>query len=246
MLYDHFAEVYDVSLKGAPGDLNFYLKHARKAKNVLELCCGTGRILIPIAKSGVSIVGLDNSGKMLSKLNEKARKEGLKSKTILGDMRNFRINKKFDLIIIPYNSFLHVEKQDEQIQTLRNIRGHLAPGGRLILNIFYPNFYYMAKKNGKTTRVKHSDYINPKTGKRVQVSEYVKYYPIDQLIRSQRILKEEGKPIKKLRINLSYIYKKEFELLLKLAGFSKYLVYGGFKNEKLKSMAEHMVWIIER
>ncbi len=58
---------YDSYLMGLPGDVAFYIEQARKAGSpVLELGCGTGRILIPVAEAGIDIVGLDNSPAMLA------------------------------------------------------------------------------------------------------------------------------------------------------------------------------------
>jgi hypothetical protein len=179
---------------------------------------------------------------MLDVLKKKAKSKNLQPKVWIADMRNFKSNTRYDLIIVPYRAFNHIEKSEDQIKTLKNFRKHLKKGGRLILNFFYPDFNYMARMNGKATK-KRKVMIRKK---KYVMHEIPRYSPIDQLIRVDWIFEDEkGKQKKVLKIHLCYIYKKEFELLLKLAGFNKWKVYGGFKKEKLKNEKQEMVWIIE-
>ena len=84
-------------------------------------------------------------------------------------------------------------------------------------------------------------------GKKYKMSEKITYFPIEQKIRVNWVLEDSnGRKKKILKIHLCYIYKKEFELLLRLAGFKKWRVYGGFNKEKLKDEKQEMVWIIEK
>jgi ubiquinone/menaquinone biosynthesis C-methylase UbiE len=88
------ADYYDSCFSGLEGDLQFYVEEAEKAgAPVLELGCGTGRILLPIAKAGLNIVGLDRAPTMLALLRQKLAKlnpdvQGRVS-LIEGDMRDF-------------------------------------------------------------------------------------------------------------------------------------------------------------
>lgn len=242
--YNEFADFYDEISTGLKGELEFYLKEAKKSEGrVLEVACGTGRVMLPLQKAGVDIEGFDISVKMLSVLRRKANAMGLEPKVWKADMRNFRSRNKYGLIIIPYRAFCHIEKSEEQIATLRNMRRHLAKGGRLILNFFYPNFNYMAKMNGKPA-ARRAALIG---GKKCVFYEIPRYSPIDQLVRVDWIFAGASEKKKKiLKIRLAYIYKKEFELLLRLAGFRKWKVYGGFSKEPLKSGNQEMVWIISK
>jgi SAM-dependent methyltransferase len=241
--YNDFAELYDEISMGLEGELEFYLKETRKTKGkALEVACGTGRILLPLLEAGVDIEGFDLSIKMLEVLKKKAKKKNLKPKVWIADMRNFKCKKKYDMIIIPYRAFNHAESSEDQIKTLKNFKKHLKKGGRLILNFFYPDFNYMSRMNGKASKkrkvmIKQKQYI---------MSETPRYSPVEQLLRVDWILEDEKRKKKKiLKIHLCYIYKKEFELLLLLAGFSKWKVYGGFKKQKLKNEKQEMVWICE-
>jgi hypothetical protein len=164
-------------------------------------------------------------------------------------MINFRINEKFDTILVPYRAFLHIENQEDQIRTLKNIRAHLKPKGRVILNFFTPDLKYILTHNKKTLKENRS-FTNPSTKNKIEVYGKYNYDVANQLIRNFFILKEikNKKVIRtyKLPLNLCFIYKREFELLLKLAGFSKWKVFGGFKYEKFTEKSKEQVWIVNK
>src|SRR5262249_7213750 len=135
------AMFYDYCFHGLEGDVQFYIEEANKAgAPVLEIGCGTGRILLPVAKTGVEIVGLDRSPTMLAILRQKLAKLSTESQRkielIEGDMRNFALGRRFNLVMIPYRAFLHLLTPKEQRQALTCIYEHLADNGRLIFNIF--------------------------------------------------------------------------------------------------------------
>jgi len=180
---------------------------------------------------------------MLEVLRRKARGMGLEPKVREADMRTFCSKRRYDLIIVPYRAFNHCESSDDQIKALRNFRRHLRPGGRLIMNFFYPSYTFMAKADGKIGK---SGQVTIK-GKGYSFREVVRYEPIDQLVRATWILKAKGEKERRvLRVRLAYIYKKEFELLLRLSGFRRWEALGGFKGERLRGEKQEMVWIIEK
>ena len=107
MIYD--ANVYD----GMNTDLTvlkFYMKWLPKNKDarILELCCGTGRLTLPIAKDGYNICGVDNTSSMLEQAKVKASGAGLEVEFIEADIRTLDLAEKYDLIFIPFNSIHHL------------------------------------------------------------------------------------------------------------------------------------------
>jgi len=139
------ANAYDADMGAAADamdDLPFYLQLARQAAAaghaVLELGCGTGRITLPIAREGIEIVGLDNAPAMLDVARRKAAAEELELPWVEADMRDFRLDRRFGLVIVPYRSFLHLLTPEDQASCLATVRQHLLPGGRLALNFFVP------------------------------------------------------------------------------------------------------------
>ena len=100
---DHWASMYDWIYSWKQDDISFYVNEARKSGGpVLELGCGTGRITIPVAKSGTEIVGMDISTKMLDLAQEKANRQITDTTNltfIKGDMTHFSLNQKFSLVL---------------------------------------------------------------------------------------------------------------------------------------------------
>lgn len=131
-------------------DVNFFVEMAQRSGGpVLELGCGTGRVLIPTAKSGIEIVGLDASPLMLSVCREKLLSDSkdVRSKVtglVQGDMRTFELGRKFSLVTIPFRPFQHLLTVEDQISCLENIRKHLVAGGKLVLDIFNPSLPHLA------------------------------------------------------------------------------------------------------
>ncbi len=176
--YDRLdAAFYDYYSPGVEGDVQFYVEEAKKAgSSVLEVGCGTGRILLPIAESGITIVGVDRAPAMLSLLRQKLAKYSpdtpSRVELIEGDMRNFSLGRRFKLVTIPYRAFLHLLTPKDQRQALLCIREHLADDGRLIFNIFDPNLELITARMGPlgSTLQKESEFVHPDTGHRVPIS----------------------------------------------------------------------------
>ena len=104
---------------------------------VLELACGTGRLTLPLARAGVPIVGLDNDPDMLAAAQRRAKAESLSNAPafLAADMRRFALAQRFPLVFIGYNSLQLLTDRSEMTACLRHARRHLAPGGRVGLEV---------------------------------------------------------------------------------------------------------------
>jgi SAM-dependent methyltransferase len=136
--YDPWADYYDLMHQGLPGEAEFYTGQAvRMQCDTLELGCGTGRIAIPMAMSGLNVTGVDVSAEMLAKCAEKrASVSPVKGRLHLvrSDMRDFAFDKRFRLIVMPYRTFMHLLTPEDQTACLRAVRRHLADEGLFIMN----------------------------------------------------------------------------------------------------------------
>ena len=132
-LYDSMAFLYD-DIYGCDSDLDFYLSAARRLGGpVLELGCGTGRVIGRISEEVEECWGLDLSKNMLSI----ARQYWPNVKFIQGNMARFSFDKTFRLIIIPYRSFLHLNAE-EKSSCLHCCAVHLQKRGQLIIHGYLP------------------------------------------------------------------------------------------------------------
>jgi len=146
-----YGALYDsVPAYGTRGDIAFYTKLAIDSGGpVLEVGCGTGRILLPIARSGVTITGLDGSTEMLERLGKKLEAEPVavreRATLHLGDASNFDLGTTFPLIIAPFRVVQHLTTPDEQLGFVMSAARHLAPGGQLVFDVFNPSYPLMLR-----------------------------------------------------------------------------------------------------
>ena len=172
-------DLYDATALGVPGDVDFFVELAREAASeghpVLELACGTGRVAIPIAREGISVVGLDVSSAMLARAHEKSA--GLESiRFVEANMSEFSLGESFGLVIIPARSFQHLLTVADQLSCLRCILDHLTLGGRLVINIFNPSIPMIAEWLGAkrgTVQSRRDDYVHPRSGRTVRARRRV-------------------------------------------------------------------------
>lgn len=128
--------LYDAYTQHKIDDLPFYEHWASETNgSILELACGTGRVAEPLLEIGYNYTGLDLSPVFINHCKSKFSGEG---NFISGNMGNFNLDQKFDLIFIPFNSFLHLFTEDEMNRCLNSVHNHLSENGKFLLDIFVP------------------------------------------------------------------------------------------------------------
>ncbi|MHB2032909.1 MAG: class I SAM-dependent methyltransferase, partial [Gemmatimonadaceae bacterium] len=147
-IYD-YPEYYDTTSPGSPGDVAFYVDQAKRGQGpVLEVGCGTGRVLIPMSEAGLTATGIDNSSAMLqhasARVNALPRAQADRIDLVLADMRSLQLEGKYKTILLPYRVFLHLYTPEEQIETLLGLKNLLDVGGRLVISIFDPDLKTIA------------------------------------------------------------------------------------------------------
>lgn len=128
---------YDAEYAGIEADVRFYLERARRVGGrILELGCGTGRVLLPLCRSGLAADGLDASPEMLEALRR--HRPPTSTRLHLADMRDFSLSTRYRLVIAPLNALMHLLTEADLRSCLRCVRRHLEPGGRLIFDVHNP------------------------------------------------------------------------------------------------------------
>jgi len=150
--YAFIADLYDfvVPYRDRP-DIRFFVDAAIDAGSpILEVGCGTGRVLIPTARAGVEVVGLDFSSHMLAVCSERLRQQSTdvqsRVQLVQADMRSFDLARRFNLITLPFRPFQHLLTVPDQRACLETLRAHLADDGRLILDLFNPSLEALANR----------------------------------------------------------------------------------------------------
>ena len=236
--YGGIADLYDhVGLYADRPDVHFFVEAASAARSpVLEIGCGTGRVLIPIARAGLDIVGLDLSREMLAVCEQRlaAEAEDVRSRARLveADMRAFDLGSRFTLAIIPFRPFQHLLTVEDQLSCLASVHRHLHDDGRLILDLFNPSLDMLVNRPVAQELDEEPPFVTP-DGRRVvrrhktlghnrftQVSDYeLIYYVTHPDGRQERLVQA---------FSLRQTFRYEAEHLLVRAGFDVEHLYADY------------------
>ena len=253
-----WADVYDDYASGLPGDVEFYVAEAEKTDGeVLEIGCGTGRILIPVAEAGRAVTGIDATPTMLDVCREKLAKLPDEVRGLItlheADMRDFDLDKQFPLIICPYRAFLHNLTVEDQLATLGCIRRHLRPDGRFVMNVFDPKLELIAphlhEENASDYELFRS-YFDSTTGNQIDVYEKRWYDPTLQIIHCdcrfiEKLPSGKERPKDSRKLTLRWVYRWEMEHLFARAGFEIVELVGNFDRDPFRYGREQ-IWTVRR
>jgi SAM-dependent methyltransferase len=214
--YSH-AKLYDLMFPGGGPAVDFYRAEAgRTGGRILELGCGTGHKLIPIASDGYSCVGLDLSSDMLAEARRKADECGVVVEGLQGDMTAFDLGRTFDFVFITANSLLHLNEIDDLVSCFRSVRRHLARGARFVFDVFNPSVRVLAGADG--VRRTRESFRDPRRGNvSVDVAEI--YDAPAQVTRGTWYLSTDSEPdFVVAPLEIRSIFPQELPLLISLGG----------------------------
>lgn len=244
--YRFVADLYDhvVPYRERP-DLSFFLEAAREAGGpVLEIGCGTGRVLIPTARAGVEIVGLDLSSHMLAvcrqRLQDEAREVRSRVRLIEADMRDFQLPQSFRLVTMPFRPFQHLTTVEDQLACLRCVRRHLAADGRLILDIFNPSLQALVRDDlgeefGEEPEFTTADGQRVRRCHKIVAKDYFKQILHVEIIYD--VTHTDGREERLVHaFPMRYLFRYEAEHLLVRAGFELERVYADFEKRPYGSL----------
>ena len=239
--YDEYAlvaEFYDFIVPYREReDVSFFVELAREAAGpVLEIGCGTGRVLIPTARAGVEIVGLDSSSMMLAVCREKLALEPdevqSRVKLAKGDMRRFDLNLRFSLVTMPFRPFQHLLTVEEQLVCLACVHKHLVSGGKFILDVFNPSLPQLAGKEDIGDLLDEPQFMMP-DGRRVRRHHRLLSRDWFNQLQDLELIYEVGhadgreeRVVHSLRMR--YLFRFEAEHLLSRCGFHVEALYGDY------------------
>jgi SAM-dependent methyltransferase len=231
-LYDHFWTNEDLD------DVGFHLDMARlQGGSVLDVGCGTGRILIPLSEEGIVVEGIDNAPEMLALCRKKMSAAKVKAKLHRQSMEGLDLEGRiFDTLMVPGASFQLLPDDAIAGEALRRFRQHLAPDGQLLITMFIPWFELGNDALSGHWRL-HKESIRESDGARVicqtaseldrheqsmRVWNRYEVYAVDGSLRESQ-LKE---------MQLRWYYRNEFCRFLRAAGFGTVVTYGDFQDDE--------------
>jgi SAM-dependent methyltransferase len=213
---------------------------------IVELCCGTGRVSIPLAEQGFQITGVDVSAGILERFRENLRreKEDLSQRITLVEQDITRLslpNRDYPLAIIAFNSLLLVTSGAAQIEALRRIAEHLVDGGLLVVDIVNP---LRLKIDGDPVPRPFFTRRNPHNG-----NTYTRFAMFDAFDEQQRQrlhgwydeVEPQGTLTRRYySLHWRPIFRFEIELMLSAAGFRIEVLEGGHLKEPFTAQSPRM------
>lgn len=253
--YDVIAKHYDAAYASKMDlvDLPFYLELAKKSRGpVLEIGCGTGRVLLPIARHRIQIHGVDNSTAMLRILKSHLASEPLEVRRKVhlykGDMRSFRLKKKFPLVILPFRPLQHMFTLKDQVSALQTAAFHLHRRGTLAFDVFYPKLEVISSGIGE--EIKELEWTEGSNPERV-VRRFFRKDAVDKIHQNfnftfifrtyegDRLIREASEAFA-----LSYYTYPHIQALFQLADLEIVKQYGSFAKAPLGNSATEMIFLL--
>ena len=251
--YDRFAWLYDIEYSNRVEDIPFYIETSKDIETpILELGCGTGRLLLPLARKGHKITGIDISQKMFDITKKKLMREPPEIKErvslVKGDMRTFELNILFGGTLIAFNSFMHLLTIEDQDKCLESIYKHLVPRGRLIISI--TNMSPEVIESSKKCYYHNSLFWIDEWQGYFQKYETRFIDPVHQLIKLNTfydIIDRSGKVTRYVREMLPrYSHRYEMERIFVMHKFKVEALYGNYDFPSFKNESPHMIWVVEK
>jgi ubiquinone/menaquinone biosynthesis C-methylase UbiE len=242
LIYD--ANVYD-GMNTDLTDLEFYQNWLPKQKNarILELCCGTGRLTIPIAKDGYNISGVDITSSMLEQAKLKASEAGLEIDFIQADIRTLNLRQKYDLIFIPFNSIHHLYQNEDLFQALNVVKNHLKEKGMFLLDCYNPNIQYIVESRNEENEINQ---YTTKDGRNVLIKQKMRYENQSQINRIEwnYYINDEFHSTQNLDMRL--YFPQELDSYLEWNGFTIIHKFGSFKEEEFNDSSEKQIFVCSK
>jgi len=243
--YDRFAEFYDhVVPYRERADVGFFVDLARECGgSVLEAGCGTGRVLLPTARAGIEIDGLDSSDGMLAECRRALalEPEAVRARVRLhaGDMRTMRLGRAYSLVTLPFRSFQHLLTVGDQLQALATLREHVSPGGRIVIDVFNPSLPFLTDQ-----RITIEPYAEPSftmpDGRHVvrsyRIASRDYFAQLQEVEFAIDVTHVDGRrELHREQFPLRYLFRYELEHLVARCGFTVDAIYADYDRRPFGS-----------
>lgn len=198
----------------------------------LELAVGTGRIALPLAARGVPVTGIELSSAMAARL--RAKDGAGQVDVTIGDMATTRLDRRFRLVYLVFNTIGNLLTQDEQVACFANAAAHLEPGGCFVVEVGIPDLRRLPP--GADARVfAHAPGF-------VGYDRYVDF--VEQRAVSYHFV-ADGSATREVRTPFRYVWPSELDLMARLAGMSLRDRWSGWDRAPFTADSESHVSVWE-
>ncbi len=245
--YAGIADLYDLEHESFADDVDFYLNFIQVVGDpVLELGCGTGRLLTGIAEAGFRVTGVDRSEAMLERARTRIEESGLEHLVQLhrGEMTaaDEAPGGPFGIAILALNGLLHLPDARSQRAALASVRRALDPRGMLLIDVLNPTPETL---RGLDHSLVHEGVWVTEDGTRVDKFAARRIAAATQTIATELWYDLIGSDGSLRRVATSmpmrYVHRAELELMLEFAGFAEWQVYGSYDLDPFGDQSERLI-----
>jgi len=199
---------------------------------VLEMGIGTGRIALPLTQRGVRVHGIDASAAMVARLRAKPGGDAID--VAIGDFSTTRVDGRFALVYLVFNTIFNLKTQAEQVACFENAAAHLDAGGHFMVELGVPNLQRLPP--GQDVFVYHVD---------AHTMSFDVYDVVTQAVTSNHFYFEDGR-VNSYPVEGRYTWPSELDLMARLAGMRLRDRWGGWKREAFTSLSRSHVTVYEK
>lgn len=237
-------DLYDSSFRERREDVDFFLKEALRAEGgVLELGAGSGRVTIPLARSGVRVTAVDLSPAMLARLESRLSEESPEVQervTVLqADMTKLDLESRFALILGTFNVIAHLRTREDLHAFFDVAVKHLAPGGRLVFDSMVPS---SEELDADPSEVFECDPLpDPISGQSLTPFERFSYDPETRLLTIRTTYQANGEAREGHPLVLRQWFPRELEAVLGARNFTSFELTADYSEERDLEGADMLV-----
>ncbi len=245
--YSAVARFYDAENSDKSDDLRMYSRlAAERDGEILDVGCGSGRVLLHLAGEGRRVHGVDNDRNMLRRLERKlSLRPELRGLVdfVQADVLRHDFERRFDLILLSYNLLMHFHEQATQIALLARLRRWLARDGLLIIDLPNAGLAFAAPDNEALTLER--SFLDPHTGHMIMLQSVSLLDRARQELSVDWIYDEiDGDGVVRRLVvphRLRYFFLPELRLLLERCGFDVAAVFGDAEGGTFDAESERMI-----
>jgi len=249
------AALYDWEYRRRRDDVAFYRTlAAERSGPVLDLGCGTGRLLIPLLRDGHVVIGIDQSRPMLARAAQRLHRTSAATRArallLRADLRRFALRRRATFAVAAFHTVQHLITDGDLLRFLRAARAALVPGGWLAFDVFAPDARFLQRSSKRrwdrtvfrhpVTRVRYGYTMTPQFDPaRRTLLMRIYYQPVDGRGRA------DGRE-RTVRLCHRLRSPSEVETLLKRAGFSLIARWSGFDGRPADDESEQQIFLARR
>jgi SAM-dependent methyltransferase len=210
------------------------LRELANGGRALELGIGTGRIALPLREAGVEVHGIDSSEAMIARL--RAKPGGDQVPIAMGNFADVAVDRLYELIYIPFNTFFALLTQEDQLRCMHNVAMHLHPGGVFVVEAFVPDL----KRYDEQQSVRAVDVSDDEV--RLDVTRL--NVATQQIVSQHVVMTTQGTRL--FPVRLRYVWPAELDLMALLAGLRLKDRWGTWQRGPFWSASNKHISVYER